>query len=212
MDDRKVRVGIAALTGLALAALPLLVGQFTAVAGPGPTAGSEQSLGPAAASSSVRAWTSGWVPIAQDTCRIFNHSLGGDPDDYVVELWFLDTDEGIGINRANYGGMEYQGNWHGGHWEQLTASTIKVCRQQDDRAADQVRIRISIPPRTPEYSSGWTDVNAGTTIFTHGLGIAATDMTVSLWFSGTDRGIHQFAYGGLALDLPRRCWGPIGTT
>jgi hypothetical protein len=111
------------MTGLALTALLLLVGHFTAVAGPEPTAGSEQSPASPAASSGVTAWSSGWVPIAQDTCRLFNHRLGGDPEDYVVELWFLDTDEGLGINRANYGGMEFQGNWHGGHWEHLTAGT-----------------------------------------------------------------------------------------
>lgn len=207
MNDRRVRVGITGMTGLALVALLLLVSHFTAVAGPRPTAGAEQSLASPAAFSSATVWSSGWVPIAQGTCRLFNHNLGADPNDYVVELWFLDTDEGIGINRANYGGMELQGKWHGGHWQQLTASTIRVCRQQDDRAADRIYVRVSIPPNAPEYDSGWTDLSIGTTVFTHGLGIAPTDLTVSLWFSGTDRGIHQFAYGGLALDLLQKRLG-----
>ena len=153
-------------------------------------------------------WVTGWVPIAPNTCQVFPHNLGGDPDDYAVELWFGDTDDGLGINRRSYGGLEVNGSWHGAHWQELTASTIKVCRQADDVAADRIRIRIWDPPVDSDYDSGWTDINPGQTIvFSHNLGIAASDLTASLWFRGTTRGIHHFGYGGLAVDGPQKMLG-----
>jgi len=153
-------------------------------------------------------WSSRWETIAPDTCRVFNHNLAGDPDDYAVELWFLDTDDGLGINRRNYGGLEVNGSWHGAHWQELTANTIKVCRQPDDVAADRIRIRVWIPPTSPDYDSEWTPINPGQTItFAHNLDIAASDLTVSLRFSGATRGFHHFGYGGLAVDGPQRKLG-----
>jgi hypothetical protein len=164
-------------------------------------------------------WSSGWVSIPLGTCETFNHNLGGDPNDYAVELWFLDTAEnndlGWGINRYAFGGLEYgtgttPAYWRGVHWEKLDANKIVACRGANDIAADRVRIRVWDLPVDPDYDSGWTDIERGidnTLTFSHNLGITATDLTVSLWFSGTEKGVHQYAYGGLAdnpdLDDPK---------
>jgi hypothetical protein len=154
-------------------------------------------------------WSSGWVTVPRGECRAFDHNLGGDPDEYAVELWFLDTeaneDFGWGINRYAYGGIESVGYWRGIHWEQLDANRIMLCRGANDIAADGVRVRVWIPRIDPDtvWASDWTAIDRGfdnTLVFTHGLGITATDLTVSLWFSGTEKGIHNYAYGGLADD------------
>ena len=83
------------------------------------------------------------------------------------------------------------------HRQSLTANTIRVCRNQDDRGADQVRIRVWAPPVASDFDSTWTVITPGhTIIFSHNLGITNTDLTVGLWFSGAARGIHQLLAGG----------------
>ena len=45
-----------------------------------------------------------------------NHNLGGNPEDYAVELLFEDSDSGgLGINRVAFGGLEVDGTWLGAH-------------------------------------------------------------------------------------------------
>jgi hypothetical protein len=124
-------------------------------------------------------------------------------------MWFLDPDHGLGINRRYYGGQEVGGYWTGAYWQHLTANTIQVYRNSDDKAADRVRVRVWIPmPAREHYESEWMDIAAAETVtISHGLGISATDLTVGLWFSGTARGIHHFAYGGLAVDGPQKMLG-----
>jgi hypothetical protein len=74
----------------------------------------------------------------------------------------------MGIYRRVYRGMEFNGNWYGAYWQNLTSSTIDVNRLPADNASDQVSISIWIPPAPPDYDSGWTDIEPGATInFTH---------------------------------------------
>ena len=204
MDERRMQIWIR-VGGLALAALLLLVGNAVA----SNLAGPPDVYPGAAALQSTSSWSSGWVDIATDTARTFTHNLGGDPDHYAVELWFLDTDAGgMGINRRGYGGLEVNGSWHGAHWQELTANTIKVWRNSDDVGADRILIRVWIPLTRPDYDSEWMSITPGQTItFPHNLGITATDLTVGLWFSSTIRGIHHFGYGGLAVDGPEAMLG-----
>jgi hypothetical protein len=204
MIDRRVQIWIAVVAGLALAALLLLAGRATA--GPSPL---ETSANQPHAVHTIGGWGTAWEPINPGETITFNHNLGQDPDDYAVELWFQDTDAGgLGINRRNYGGMEANGTWHGAYWQHLTANTIQVHRLSNDTVADLIRIRVWVPVTTTgTYDSGWTDITTGTTPFTHSLGITETDLTMSLWFSGTKRGIHHFGYGGLAVDGPQRLLG-----
>jgi hypothetical protein len=147
------------------------------------------------------AWSSGWVDIAPGEVRTFFHGLGGDPSSYIVDLTFRDIDGDLGIHRFGYGGLEVNGLWLGAHWRNLTPNTVQVYRQANDIAADQIRINVWLPAATPDYDSGWVDIAPGQTItLNHNLGITATELGTSLWFSETVRGIHHFAYGGLAVD------------
>jgi hypothetical protein len=198
MKGRSFSVCIALTAGLALAVLVLLAG--TAAAGTAPPGAPR--VKPQALSATY--WTSPWQSIATGNVHVFNHNLGGDPDEYAVEMWFRDTDDGLGINRRSYGGLEVGDNWIGAHWQRLTASTIDVYRQPEDNAADYVRVRIWIPESDPgDYESDWMDINPGQTITVpHGVGITATDLTVGMWFSGTALGRHHYGYGGLTLDGP----------
>jgi len=195
MKDRRTFIRTLALVAALVVALLLLAGTYTVIASSAPDLSS--------ASISAAAWSSGWVTIVTDTSQVFTHNLGGDPDDYAVELRFLDTDGGLGINRRYYGGSEEGGSWYGAHWQNLTTNTIEIYRQPQDTVADRVRIRVWAPltSTTGYYASPWTDINTGQTItLTHGLGITNTDLTVGLWFSDTTRGIHNYGYGGLAVD------------
>jgi len=89
MNERRMQIWIA-VRGLVLAALLLFAGNVVA-------SDPASSLA-AAALQGTTSWSSGWVDIATDTAVTFTHNLGGDPDDYAVELWFRDTDTGgIGI-------------------------------------------------------------------------------------------------------------------
>jgi len=175
-----------------LAGLVMLGGTYTALAGPPPSAspGEQLSAGPSAV-----AWSSGWVALAQGETRTFTHALGLDPDQYAVELWFLDTDDGWGINRRWYGGVDFNGQELGAAWKELTSNTIQVVRSANDRAADKVRVMVWVPAARPSSDSGWVGINQAQNItFTFDLGVAVDDLAVSLWFSGTN-GIHHIAYG-----------------
>jgi hypothetical protein len=201
MKDRRTFIRTLALVAAFVVALLLLAGTYTVIASSAPSDGPAPDF--SSGSSSALAWSSNWALINQNETLTFTHNLGGDPDDYAVELWFLDTDGGLGINRRYYGGSEEGGSWYGAHWQNLTTNTIQVHRQPQDTVADRVRIRVWTPltPTTGYYASPWTDINTGQTItLTHGLGITNTDLTVGLWFSGTTRGTHNYGYGGLAVD------------
>jgi hypothetical protein len=76
-----------------------------------------------------------------------------------------------------------------------------VCRGEDDIAVDRVRVRLWDTATEPGFDSEWVAIHPGETLtLAHSLDIAETELTVSLWFRGTDLGIHQMGYGGLAID------------
>ncbi len=153
-------------------------------------------------------WSSGWTTVPAGTCQAFNHGLGGDPLAYAVEMWFLDTDNDMGINRTDYGGLEVAGYWRGTYWQQFAADTIDVCRHANDMSAEQLLIRVWQPPKAPDYDSGWLNIAAGETlVVSHSLGISATELSVGLWFSSTARGIHHAGYGGLSNDVAEELHG-----
>jgi hypothetical protein len=200
MKDKRAFIRAPALVAALVVALLLLVGTYTVIASPAPDL--------SGVSISAASWSSGWQSINQGQTLTFNHNLGGDPDDYAVELWFQDTNDGLGINRRGYGGVEANGNWFGAYWENLTSTTIDVHRHANDLVADQVLVRVWVVPTTPDWDSGWQNINQGQTItFNHSLAITSTDLTVGLWFSGTTRGIHHHGFGGLAIDGPEELHG-----
>ena len=124
------------------------------------------------------AWSSGWVSINPGETMTFTHNLGGNPDDYAVELWYQDAKSGgYGINHRGAGGLEAGGKYYGVHWQNLTDTTVQVVRRPDDTFADQVRVRIWIPD-PPAWDSGWVDIAPGTLqTLTHNVGGNADDYT-----------------------------------
>jgi len=208
MKARRRFARVSAPVAALVVTLFLLISTYAIIASQVPPAGSD--VDDPVTSSSATASNSQWITettIAAGDCQTLTHNLAGDPDDYAVEMWFLDTDDGWGRNRLYYGGVEVNGNWRGAYWQNLEANTIRVCRLTDDDAADQIRIRIWIPDADPDYASPWMDIGQGETLtFTHDLGITNT-LTVGLWFSDTERGIHHYGYGGLSNDAFHRALG-----
>jgi len=191
--------------GLALMVLLLLASNVVAgdMAGP-----SDIYPRDAAALQTTTSWSSGWVDIATDTATTFIHNLGGNPDDYAVELWFRDTDTGgIGINSFAAGGMEASGNLWGAHWQELTDTTIRVVRRKDDIFADQVRVRVWIPD-PPVWDSDWVSIATDELrSLTHSVGGNVDDYVVGLWFKDTTPGgigVNVRCYGGLEADGQRQ--------
>jgi hypothetical protein len=150
-------------------------------------------------------WISGWLPIAPDQTLSLTHNLGGDPAYYAVDLWFRDTDQdGLGINQLAFGGVEFNGQFVGAAWHRLTDSSIQVYRAADDPYADQVLVRVWVPPDPPVYDSDWVDIEPGTLItLTHNVGGDPDSYTVGTKFRDTDAqgiGVNLAAAGGLDVE------------
>jgi hypothetical protein len=145
-------------------------------------------------------WTSGWVDIATSESIMFTHNMGGDIEDYAIQMWFRDTDAGgYGVNNRGYGSIEDNGTWSGVFWRTLTDTHITVGRQPTDPYAEQVRIWIWPSEADLEYCTGWTAIAPGSTAtITHNLGGDVDDYVVKLWFRDpSPSGVHQIYYGGV---------------
>ncbi len=160
----------------------------------------------------VRIWNqpsptydSGWVTGNLNTYNYLTHNIGGNPDDYIVDLQFKDLDNGMGVNQRCYGGCDFRANdtpyvdtKQGAYWRKLTRTNIEVGRRTDDHFADQVRVRIwhYWKPTHPAYDTGWKTTPAGSsTILNHNLGGNANDYLVSLIFSDATYKVNQLFYG-----------------
>ena len=205
MNDKRVQIWIALVAGLVLVALLLLASSAAAdLPGPGPMSPDPVTpyTGAPRIAQAVSSWSSGWITITPGTMETLTHNLSGDPDDYAVELWFMDTDAGgYGINVRAYGGLEAGGNYYGAIWQNLTSNTVQILRFADDTFADRVQVWVWVPDPLPEYCSDWTSIAHGQTlVFTHSLGGDVDDYTVGLTFSSTLRGINHYAYGGIEIN------------
>ncbi len=148
-------------------------------------------------------YDSGWVSLAQDEAKTLTHNLGGDTDDYVVDMEYKST--GSGINQRYYGGADFgattfsgtrEDDRVGAYWRSLTTSTIGVYRRPEDTYAEQVRIRIWVDPY-PGWDSGWVSLTPGaSTTLTHGLGGDADDYVVDMQYKSSGSGVNQRYYGG----------------
>jgi len=96
-------------------------------------------------------YDSGWVDVAQNETRAFTHNLGGNTNNYLVDLSARAA--GVGINTRAEGGLEANGNFYGTNWQNLTGSTISVFRYAQDIFAMQVRVRIWMMALPVEPSS-----------------------------------------------------------
>jgi len=149
-------------------------------------------------------YSSGWVSLAQDVAQTLTHDLGGDIDDYMVDLQYRGSDFS-GVNQRYYGGVDFGDNPPSGmseddrvgaYWRGLTTSTITVYRRADDTYAEQICIRIWVMPK-PDYDSGWVSLTAGAaaTTLTHDLGGDYSDYLVDMQYK-YDSTINQRYYGG----------------
>ncbi len=113
---------------------------------------------------------SGWQILFPGDTGPLAHNLGGDVDDYIVDLEFADW-PGHPPHQMFYGGIAfgyktYDGNvegqeW-GAYWHSLTNNTVNVARLPDDQKALLSRGRIWKKPN-PKGDSGWVGMVAGQT-------------------------------------------------
>ena len=87
------------------------------------------------------AWNSGWQSLGVGESIILSHGLGGNPDDYLVDLLFKDVNDGYERNINSYGMRWFT---HGAFYSNLTSSIITVTRGTEDVYADFIRVRIWI--------------------------------------------------------------------
>jgi hypothetical protein len=95
-------------------------------------------------------YNSGWIDFPDGVTEL-THDLGGDPDNYVVDMMCKSTladPLGAGVHNWFLGG---EGYWnvgdtdfmqYGAFWRQLDSDSIEVYRYADDAQCGQVRIRI----------------------------------------------------------------------
>ena len=87
------------------------------------------------------AWDSGWQPVSIGGTIILTHGLGGNSDDYFVDLQFKDVNDGFEKNINSYGMRWFT---YGAYYSNLNSSTVAVTRGTEDVYADYVRLRIWI--------------------------------------------------------------------
>ena len=93
------------------------------------------------------AYDSGWVAIAPGEAKTLTHNLGGNTDNYVVDLQFRGGTSALFADphiREIGGQQRSDGKWHGAYWRSLTPTTITVFRQYDstDQFFTEFRLRI----------------------------------------------------------------------
>jgi hypothetical protein len=154
------------------------------------------------------AYDSGWVDLRPNSWLTLEHNVGGDPDDYVVDLQFWDWhagSDGIGVHHWQYGSdIATEGN--GARWLSLTNSSIDIRAGAGgvaDEFVEAARVRIWVAPPA-DYDSGWQAVDPGEDkLFRHNLGGSRQDYVVDLQFKNTDiaaYGVHHDHYGGQNWD------------
>ena len=89
------------------------------------------------------AYDSGWVAVAKDSEVTLTHNIGGNVDNYVVDLQLKsDSLFPLGINNFAHGLFINSSGAMGAAYLDLTTTSIKVHRAPDDGYAAKVRIRI----------------------------------------------------------------------
>ena len=153
-------------------------------------------------------YDSGWISLAVDTTQTLTHGLGGNVDDFVVDMQFKSGS--VGINQRYYGGCDNGAKLNpgspddrlGAYFRALTTTQITVYRRPEDTYAEQVRIRIWVRPRAT-YDSGWVSFNQSQAIaLSHNIGGNMEDYQVVMDFKAADvNGINNRAYGGMDVGV-----------
>lgn len=89
------------------------------------------------------AYDSGYLTYADGgETKTLNHNIGGNPDDYVVEIHCKYAVDGLAHNYYVGGEHDSSGNVLGVTWDNLQSNSIVIARWEDDPFCDQVRVRI----------------------------------------------------------------------
>lgn len=89
------------------------------------------------------AYDSGWVSITTDKTLTLTHGIGGNAENYVVDMMFrYDAFGSSHIQNNGIGGDGYDNKYHGAYWSDLTNQQITVVRMAHDAYVSRVRIRI----------------------------------------------------------------------
>ena len=75
------------------------------------------------------AYDSGWRTHNQDQARAFAHSVGGNPENYLMAVWQYDTSRN-GVNQRHFGGADFGVNPPGGYDPEADVDTLWT-RQQE---------------------------------------------------------------------------------
>jgi hypothetical protein len=93
------------------------------------------------------AYDSGWVGLSAPGERTLTHNVGGNVDNYVVDMMCKDSGNDYGVNIIHFGGYRDtkdigSASYRGAYYYNLTSTQVTVFRYGSDFAADSVRIRI----------------------------------------------------------------------
>jgi len=151
-------------------------------------------------------YDSGWVALALNQAKTLTHNLGGNTNNYVVDMQYRASSVD-GVNLRYYGGADFGtlpapghlvNDRVGAYWRTLTNTSITVYRRPEDSYAEQVRIRIWVDPQ-PHYDSGWISLvpGAAATTLTHNLGGNADHYMVDMQYRASGvNGVNQRYFGG----------------
>lgn len=150
-------------------------------------------------------WDSGWVSLAAGMGQTLSHGLGGDSDDYVVDLMFR---TGATVHQRFVGKDQYDsasGFQHRGvAWSALGTTSVRIHRGADDVFCDETRVRIFLRPE-PSWDSGWQSLTQNSTkIIDHDLGGPWNDFYLDLQLRDADHGfgVNGYYLGGDMASAP----------
>lgn len=156
-------------------------------------------------------YDSGLQSISAGSCKTFYHNLGGDPEIYFVYVYGFNSH---GYHHGNYGTTAYyqfpKYRWMGLEWQQMTSTSITVCRAPDDGDAsvpdakkwDMVRVFIIKPglnttrgiPYVSHRAELFSIQPGGTLTYNHNLGGDPGQYMIYLYGYNT-QGSHHANYG-----------------
>lgn len=97
-------------------------------------------------------YDSDWVAINPDTAQALRHGLGGDANNYYVDMMYnAGSNSFDGVNARYFGGADFGSNTLGGnsenhrvgaYWRSLDSTAITIYRRPEDVYAPFMRIRI----------------------------------------------------------------------
>ncbi len=92
-------------------------------------------------------YDSGWQEVTTGQHLNLQHNLGGDPNNYVIDMQFKSPYSDWGINQHAHGGeaLNLGGSaiiYYGVYWKQLTDTGICVYQQPNNTTSPYIRVRI----------------------------------------------------------------------